>query len=173
MVLGVRILPVVAEPVYLDPSTVRVTLAEGASAPDVHVAAVVYPRSDIRRLLPLSQASSYLAIVEAEGREVGILRNLEGMDSTSVETIRSLLDRRYFTPIVSRIRKLVQEGGMWRFEVETQRGPVEFFVRNWRDSAHEIGPGRWLVSSVDGQRFEIPGGNALDSRSQILMEQLL
>jgi hypothetical protein len=83
------------------------------------------------------------------------------------------LDRRYFTPRILRIDFLKQDAGMWKFNVETQRGLAEFYVRNWRDSAHETGGGRWQISSVDGQRYEIQSVEALDARSQALLEQLL
>ncbi len=62
---------------------------------------------------------------------------------------------------------------MWRFSVSTGRGDAEFYVRNWRDSAHEVSPGRWLIHSVDGGRFEIPDIGTLDAKSQRLLDQLL
>ncbi|MFX4470318.1 DUF1854 domain-containing protein, partial [Acinetobacter baumannii] len=78
------------------------------------------------------------------------------------------LDRRYFTPHVSRIDALKQDAGMWRFDVQTQRGPAQFYVRNWRDNAHETAPGRWQIMSVDGARFEILNLEELDAKSQRL-----
>ena len=83
------------------------------------------------------------------------------------------LDRRYFTPRILQIESLRQEAGMWRFVVETQRGRSEFFVRNWRDNAHEISPNRWHILSVDGGRYEIPNLEALDAQSRRLMDLLL
>ena len=62
---------------------------------------------------------------------------------------------------------------MWRFSVQTQRGPAEFFVRNWRDSAVEIATNRWQIMSVDGGRFEIENITRLDAGSLRLMDQLL
>ena len=56
--------------------------------------------------------------------------------------------------------------------VETQRGDAEIYVRNWRDSAYETGAGRWQILSVDGLRFTIPDINALDARSQDLLDQV-
>ncbi|HEY0867813.1 MAG TPA: DUF1854 domain-containing protein, partial [Fimbriimonas sp.] len=61
----------------------------------------------------------------------------------------------------------------WRFKVRTQRGPAEFYVRNWRDSAHEIQPNRWHINSVDGGRFEIRNLESLDVDSRRLMDQIL
>ena len=72
----------------------------------------------------------------------------------------------------NRIESLVQDAGMWHFKVQTQRGDAEIYVRNWRDSAYETGAGRWQILSVDGLRFTIPDINALDARSQDLLDQV-
>ena len=62
---------------------------------------------------------------------------------------------------------------MWKFDVDTDRGSSDFYVRNWRDSAYELTRGRWQITSVDGGRYEIKNLDDLDERSQILIEQLL
>ena len=55
---------------------------------------------------------------------------------------------------------------------ETRRGEVELYVRNWRDNAHEVQLNRWMITSVDGQRYEIEDVEALDARSKALLDQL-
>ncbi len=127
----------------------------------------------IRRLFPLSRANSHLSIQDREGNEAGILASFEGMDSESKALIEDDLDRRYFTPILQRLAEVEAQKGMWRFVGETQRGPVEFWVRNWRDSSHELSANRWHILSVEGQRYEIEDLEALDDKSQKLLEQLL
>lgn len=159
---------------YFEPNEVRVWRAEGA----VHLRVEVVGErtvlsARIRRTFPLSEPTRYLSIQDGAGKEVGILRDAEGLDAASREEVEAHLDRRYFTPQILRIDTLRQEAGMWRFAVETQRGPSEFFVRNWRDNANEISPNRWHIHSVDGGRFEIPNLEALDGPSRRLMDQLL
>jgi hypothetical protein len=127
----------------------------------------------IKRVFPLSNPSLCVSIQDAAEKEVGVLKTVEGLDPLSGEIIREELDRRYFTPHVDRIDVLRQEDGMWKFNVQTQRGAAEFFVRNWRDNAHEIAPGRWQILSVDGARFEILKVDDLDAKSQRLLDQLL
>lgn len=126
----------------------------------------------IRRAFPLTKPTEFLSIQDAGGGEVGVLRSLDGLDNESRKLIEHELDRRYFTPEILQLRALKQEGGMWTFDVVTSRGATEFYVRNWRDSSHEVSPGRFVIQSVDGQRFEVPNFDALDTRSQTLIEQL-
>jgi hypothetical protein len=159
---------------YFEPTQIRAWRPEGA----VHMRLEVVGErtvlsARIRRTYPLSEPNRYLSIQDGAGKEVGILRDAEGLDPQTRAEFDAHLDRRYFTPRILQIESLRQEAGMWRFVVETQRGRSEFFVRNWRDNAHEISPNRWHILSVDGGRYEIPNLEALDAQSRRLMDLLL
>ena len=126
----------------------------------------------LRRLFPLTDPDSFIGIFDSEGKEVCVLENLEGMDAPSRQILERELDSFYFTPALLRIRSLKLEASMWKWDVETQRGDVTFYLRGVRDSVHEVAPGRWQVYSVDGQRYEIKNIDELDTRSQNLFESL-
>ncbi|RYG49761.1 DUF1854 domain-containing protein [bacterium] len=127
----------------------------------------------VRRAFPMSRPDEFLSLRDKEGKEIAILEKVEGLDEESLRVLREDLDRRYFTPEIERIHSLKLEAGMWRFNVVTGRGPIEFFVRNWRDSAYEVKPNRWHIFSVDGARYEIPDVEALDPESRRWMDLLL
>lgn len=159
---------------YVDASQVRATRPDGA----IHLRIELLDDRSVlsgrvKRSFPMSKPNEYLSIQDGAGKEVAVLRSTEGLDRETAALFAEELDRRYFTPLIERIDLLRQEAGMWHFEVQTQRGPAEFFVRNWRDNAHEITPNRWQIHSVDGGRFEIANTEALDQRSQRFMELLL
>jgi hypothetical protein len=159
---------------YIDGHELRVARPEGSA----HLCIEIFDHVSIlaarvKRLFPLSHEHEYLSIQDAGGTEFAILRSADGLDEESQRLLAEELDRRYFSPKVSRIRSLRPEAGMWQFIVDTQRGQGDFYVRNWRDSAHEVSPGRWQIHSVDGQRFEIERLEGMDDRSQTLLEQLL
>lgn len=101
-----------------------------------------------------------------------MIRDVSELPSESQKAIFFELDRRYFTPKIGRIINLKQEGGMWTWQVDTNRGEATFYVRSWRDSSYEMQPGRYMIQSVDGQRFEIPSYESLDDRSKLFIEQL-
>lgn len=159
---------------YVDGKDVRLTRPAGS----IHLRAEIRGEQTVldarvKRAFPMSRPNDYFSIQDGDGKEVAILRSREGLDLESSRRLDEELERRYFTPRIERIDLLKQEAGMWRFAVQTQRGPTEFYVRNWRDSAYEIVPNRWQIFSVDGARFEIPNLEALDAHSQRLMDQLL
>jgi len=159
---------------YLDSDEVKASRPNRAVHPRVQIADdFVVLAATLRRIFPLSHPDSYICIQDGAGKEVGVLRTMVGLEPSSDSIIREELDRRYFTPEIHQIEALKQEAGMWRFDVQTQRGATRFFVRNWRDNAHEISPNRWQILSVDGARFEISNLEALDAKSQRLLDQLL
>lgn len=128
--------------------------------------------ASLKRVFPLSKPDGYITLEDGAGKEVGLISGIEGLDPDSRKIVEEELDRRYFTPKIDAILGLVQEGGIWTFDVRTQRGPARFYVRNWRDSAHEIQPGRWQIRSVDGQRYEIPNTALMDKRSLDHLERV-
>jgi len=159
---------------YFEGTEIRATQPDGMAHPRVEIVGDrVILQARIKRAFPLSKLTSYLSIQDGAGKEVGVLRELAGLDEASQAIFQEQLDRRYFTPQIERISLLKQEAGMWRFSVITQRGVAEFYVRNWRDSAVEIAPNRWQIMSVDGGRFEIPNLEAMDDESRRFMDQLL
>jgi hypothetical protein len=158
---------------YLDAKSTQFCRPEGGT----HLRVIIEDdlciiEARIRRSFPFSASKQYLSVQDSGGNEIGILRDPEELDAQSKKMVEEELDRRYFTPKILSIQSLRNDGGMWTFGVVTQRGTSEFYVRNWRDSSHEIAPGRFQIYSVDGQRFEIPDYEGLDSRSKSLMDQL-
>ena len=158
---------------YIESADVSAMLPEGAAQPRV----VIRDRqcimnARIRRAFPLSSAETYVSVQDGAGKEVGMLRSLDGLDAGSRKIFEEELDRRYFAPEISKIDMLKQDASMWKFAVQTQRGPAEFYVRNWRDSAHELNAGHWQITSVDGLRYDIPNLDLLDQRSQDLLQQV-
>jgi len=158
---------------YLDGNTITLDRPEGASDMRAIIEGdrcVLGAR--LRRAFPLSHPDRYFSLQDGEGKEVGILRSLDELDHASRRVAEQEIDWRYFTPKILRLNSVKQEGGLWTFDVLTSRGPIQFYVRNWRDSSSEIAPGRFLIQSVDGQRFEIEDYSRLDTASQVLIEQL-
>lgn len=158
---------------YLDGARLTVHLPAGATHPRFVIEGRQCVLSGrIRRAFPFSQSGQYFSIQDGNGKEIGVLRSLDELDADSRRILEAELDRRYFTPTIRCIDSLRQDGGMWLFKVQTQHGPAQFYVRNWRDSSAEISHNRFQILSVDGQRFEIRDIGALDERSRAALDQL-
>lgn len=163
-----------AEIRYVEGRALRASRPEGAIHLRLEIEDVLcIPSARVKRAFPLSKPDGFLSLQGADGKEIAMLRGLDEVEPESRRLLGEELDRRYFTPRIERIDGLRQDAGMWRFSVQTQRGPAEFFVRNWRDSAVEIATNRWQIMSVDGGRFEIENIARLDADSLRLMDQLI
>ena len=163
-----------AEIRYVEGRALRATRPEGAIHLRLEIEDVLcIPNARIKRTFPLSKPNGFLSLQGSDGKEIAMLQSLDEVEPASRRLLDEELDRRYFTPRIERIDALRTDAGMWRFDVETQRGPAHFFVRNWRDSAVEIANNRWQIMSVDGGRFEIENLSALDAGSLRLLDQLL
>lgn len=151
----------------------RLTQRPGSLFLDCVIGGEVFPNIHLVRAFPLSEPRQMISIRDAENKEYGVIETIADLDDESRKLAEEELDRRYFTPAITKINSLKNDASMWKFDVETTRGHSDFYVRNWRDNAHELTSGRWQITSVDGGRYEILNLDALDDKSQILIEQLL
>lgn len=126
------------------------------------------------RAFPLTFPHEFIGLLDAiSGKEIGMLRTLKELDHEARQLVQESLDKRYFVPKITRILGAKREFGTVYWSVETDRGPRRFMMRGIRDSIHEVQPGRYLVVDIDGNRFEIPSLDKLDSRSQNWWERLV
>ena len=76
-------------------------------------------------------------------------------------------------PVITRIVRIKRMFGVVSFDVETDRGPRQFDVKGRRDNIVAIGRERYLITDVDGARYEIPDATQLDSASYTKIESLI
>ena len=83
------------------------------------------------------------------------------------------LERRYFTPLITRVSKMKEEFGFIYWEVETDRGARRFTTRGSHDSTIPLTDTRLLLMDVDGNRFEIMDYRDLEPRIAKQVEALM
>ena len=132
-----------------------------------------YPKIAVARAFPLSNADHYLGFLDGNGKDIGLLPDPALLDAESRHVVDEELAKRYFVPVIERVVLVREEFGTIYWTVETDRGEVEFVVRNIRDNLQELSANRVILTDIDGNRFEFPDLAKLDSKSQgILMRNL-
>ncbi len=131
-----------------------------------------YPRVRIVRAAPLSDPDHYIAILTEHGDGICVIRDPVELDEASRQIAQEESQARYLIAVVERIHALRHQSGGAHFEVETDRGRRTFVAKDGAESIRSFGP-RLLLVDVDGNRFEIPDVNALDSRSARLLRSVL
>ena len=122
------------------------------------------------RLFPYSQPREWISVLDKEGKELGVLENLEGMSRENRELILGELDRRYLTPRIQRLLSCKRRFDVFQWTAETSRGRVTFMTRGLRDQVQQPLPRHLILTDVEGNRYEIPDVAALDPVSRRLIE---
>jgi hypothetical protein len=150
---------------YLDPARVRFTRA-GARI-DVRVGdRPPVANVSVLRAFPLSEPDRYLSVRNEKNEELGLIVEPERLDPDSRAIIAAELQRRYVTPVIRRIVSIRERFEIIECQVETDRGLCQFSARNLRESVIRPGPGRYILTDVDGNRFDLPDLQALPPASQ-------
>lgn len=142
--------------------TLRMTLAGEKS----------FLRVKTRRCFPFSYPSKYISLRDGADEEIGIIRDLADLSKDYRRWIEDDLDMRYFVPRVKSIDYIRYRYGGIEWQLLTDRGAKRVITKNLMDTMHEIQPGRYVISDVDGNRYEI-FTEKLDAVSREKLEQLV
>ena len=104
------------------------------------------------------------------GEEVGFIRNLGEVRRGDRRKLREALGRGYFIPSITRINELRYRFHVLYFDVETDRGPTKFELRDRTENLTVLGSGKLVAEDVDGNRYVVDDINALDPRSRALLD---
>ena len=123
-------------------------------------------RLEPRRLFPVNLLSSYITLLDKEGREVAVIRELTDLDKDSREIIRRSLEDYYLVPHILRIVTVTEKYGTLHWKVETERGIKEFDIRNRNHDIRINKDGCVRVRDSDDNRYVIPDYKRLDKHSR-------
>ena len=132
-----------------------------------------YPRINAFRTFPLSAADHYLSLRAPDGNEIGILESLADLRPDQAALLRHELERRYFTPVIERIRSLKEEFGYSYWLVDTDAGQRRFTVQSGKNNVTAVSDSRLLIVDVDGNRFFVDHYRSLDRTVLRTLETLL
>ena len=124
------------------------------------------------RAFPLTMPWHYIILIDENGREVGLLRDLKCLDEKSMKVLKEELERVYFIPKIKKIHRIKEEFGILIWEAETDKGPRRFEVTSRRNIKKICGR-RIIIRDADGNLYDIPDYADLDQKSIILLESVI
>lgn len=117
------------------------------------------------RCLPIRFPRKYISLrfIDYDKREVevGLIRDLDEWPQETQQLIRESLLKRYFVHIIKAVRRIETFPGYFNFDVETDRGPMQFMMRWQSDRAQDYGPSGKMLLDTEENRYLIPDINAL------------
>lgn len=120
----------------------------------------------VYRAFPLSDPQRYYSIRDGDGKELGMIREPSTLSAENRTLVEEELQRRYFVPVIERVIHIVERFGTVEWEVETNRGRTTFITRDLRENLIRPVPGRFILTAVDGNRFDVPDIHRLDRQSR-------
>jgi hypothetical protein len=153
---------------FLDPKRTHVFHRTGLSRCTIADERTVL-RVQVARAFPLSDTDHLIALLDGNGRDVGMIQDPSLMDEESQRTIDEDLAIRYFLPVVESILSVKEEFGTVYWKLQTDRGVHDAVARHLRENLMELPGGRVIITDVEGNRFEFPDIAALDARSMAII----
>ncbi len=127
-------------------------------------------RVSLVRAFPISNPDEYISVREpasarGDGREIGMIKNVHDFDSETVALLTEELDRRYFTPEITKIMSVKDKFGYLYFDALTSAGKVSFTMTNPYSNFRKLENGSVLITDIDGNCFKISDVEKLDRGS--------
>lgn len=127
------------------------------------------------RCMPVRYPNEYLSLrwFNADNREqeIGLIRELAEWPADSQKLINESLVRRYFVHTILRIHAIERLQNYLNFKVETDLGPMEFFMRWSYDTAHDYADRGKVLLDVEENRYVVPDVAALLPADRKLFER--
>lgn len=159
---------------YLDPKDVRVySMVEGAMR--VVIGSEVYNHVRAYRCFPISRPSEFIAFWTGnsalEHEQIGVIRHLRELAPSSRLAVEHELSKRYFIHYILKINAIKEDVGFLTWEVDTDKGPMEFITRRFeRYTVVEGGNNGRIIQDVDNNRYEIENMDELDAASRAIFQ---
>ena len=120
-----------------------------------------------RRLFPVSGMTRYITLLDEDGKEQAIIRNIDTLMPESKKVIEACLREYYLIPKIKRLIDSTEKYGILKWTVETDRGMCSFEIRNRHSDIKMLYDGRVLVRDSNDNRYEIPDYRTLDKHSMV------
>lgn len=128
---------------------------------------------EVHRLFPKSGGNKYLVLLDDEGNQVAVIRDIESLMPESKQVVLNALEEYYMIPRITRFISMTDKFKIWIWTAETDRGIISFEIRNHIASIKPLYDGRVLIKDANDNRYEIPDYSKLDRRSQKMLDPKL
>ena len=112
-------------------------------------------RVKARRCFPFSISTKLISLRGGNDEEIGIIPDLADLSKEYRRWIEEDLNIRYFTPRVTAIESIRYRPGGVEWRLETDRGSKRIITKSVHDTMSETEPGRYIITDVDGNRYEL------------------
>lgn len=131
-----------------------------------------FERLEPHRLFPVSVQDRYITLLDENGVEQAVIRDLNTLPCEQRQIIEDCLAEYYLIPKILRIRDFRERFDGLTLFTDTDKGPVDIEIRILLKGFRLDGV-RVLVRDINDNRYEIPDINRLDSLSRQIIGRYL
>ncbi|MFH1708472.1 MAG: DUF1854 domain-containing protein [Planctomycetota bacterium] len=122
---------------------------------------------------PLTDRSGMVVFVDDKEREVASVAGLTALDPASRAAAAAALDLAYLITRITRVDRTRTRMGVRFWEVQTDRGPRTFAMKDPTRNVLAMDDGRMVLWDTLGNCFEIPSYAALDAHSRKQVDRIV
>ena len=133
-----------------------------------------FDRVFLHRDFPHELLWEYISVIGDEGKEVGLIYNVEDFNPDTVDLLKKEIERKYYSPVISEIQGLKERYGFSYWKVRLDDGREQNFTMQdtFRNIVH-TGEDSATIIDVDGNRYQIKSISSLDRKSYRKIELYL
>ena len=124
---------------------------------------------ELHRMFPITGLTKYIALMDSEGNEIAVIRDINDLMPESREVVENCLREYYMIPRITKFIKMSERFKIWMWTAETDKGVCTFEIRNHLTAIKPLYDGRVLIKDANDNRYEIPDVNLLDKHSKKLI----
>lgn len=113
----------------------------------------VHESLEPRRLFPVSSPDTYLSLLNTEEKEVALIKSINDLEPASREAIEGCFSDFYMIPVIHCVLSVNDKFGMLKWHVLTDRGEIEFDIRNRHSDIKVFKKTRLFVRDSNDNRY--------------------
>ena len=153
-------------PRYIEGPEVRFTPNDTVFVDAEFYSGEKFTELEARRMFPITGLRKYISLIDTEGNEIAVIRNIDDLLPDSKAVIEKCLDEYYMIPRITKFIKMSEKFKIWMWTVETDKGIFTFEIRNHITAIKPLYDNRILIKDANDNRYEIPDYTKLDKKSQ-------
>ncbi len=153
-------------PRYVEGSDIKLTENDGIFVDAEFFTGEKFEGLELKRMFPITGLTKYIALVDSEGEQVAVIRDLNDLMEDSKNVALKVLEEYYMIPRITKFIKMSERFKIWMWTAETDKGIYTFEIRNHITAVKPLYDGRVLIKDANDNRFEIPDVKKLDNKSK-------
>jgi hypothetical protein len=153
-------------PKYIEGPEIRLTENDKIFVDAEFYGGEKFTELELHRMFPITGLDRYIALMDSEGNEIAVIRNIDDLSPDSRKVVKKCLNEYYMMPRITRFIEMSERFKIWMWTAETDKGTCTFEIRNHLTAIKPLYDGRVLIKDANDNRYEIPDVNKLDKRSQ-------